>query len=573
MKGRRISVETRRKIERKQKDQFAQYLTDVSSGGRHAGLSERLKVERHVDDMARTDWEWVFDWESAHKALTWMQLNLRFPSGTAKGKALAFEPWEVFDIASIFGWVSKDDPSVRRFTTVYWQIARKNGKSTLGGAVCDYMAFGDDCKDARVYIAASSFDQMGESFVAAADCLREGYFGEHVLVSDAINNKKIKLGTSFIKGISSNPKDGKLPHGLLLDEYHQHSTKELYNSIDSGRVADPRALMMIITTSGPEINGVCHQEYEKCKQILAGVERSDRYWIGIYEPDEGDADDNPATWEKANPNLGVSVHLSTLQDRYDKCRLSEDDLVDFRIKNLNRWVSGTTRWANMEIWIQKCCTPFDDDTLLGRTAYGALDLSSTSDFTAFTMTFPNAGGPCPQKHMFWVPEDKVPALIRQLRVPIRQWIADGYMTATPGPIVDYETVGDYIKKCMADYDLRLIGCDDWRLEFFTSKVGDWFENLAVVYGQGMKSMFLPVDRYKEAYLTGQVTSGGNPVITWMMGCVESKTINGNTKLVKPQIDKSKTRIDGVITSVMSHDLMLTNEAAPPVEIADAFMFF
>lgn len=61
--------------------------------------------------------------------------------------------------------------------------------------------------------------------------------------------------TGFAKGISADTNDDKLPHGLLLDEYNQHPDKKLYNSIDSGRVADPTTIMLIITTASTELGG------------------------------------------------------------------------------------------------------------------------------------------------------------------------------------------------------------------------------------------------------------------------------------------------------------------------------
>lgn len=578
MSGKRISAELRSRMEARQKELFERYVNQVQSGVRKAGLSERLKVDRHVADLERTDWEWTFSWKVAHKTLVWMQANLRFPSGLCQGKALILEGWQVFDIATLFGWVSKDDPRQRRFTTGYWQVARKNGKSTIGGGVADYLAFGDDYPDARVYIAASSMEQCQESFSSASNMLILGWYQGKVVVSDTKNNKQIDLikTKAFVKGISANPKDGKLPHGLLLDEYHQHPDKKLYNSIDSGRVADPTAMMLIITTAGTELGGVCHQEYEKCKQILMGAEESDRYWISIYEPDEGDRDDDPVSWEKANPNMGVSVNTGMLQDRYDKCKLTESDLVDFRIKNMDKWVMGSTRWANMDIWLERCCDPFDAEELVGRTCYGGLDLSSTSDFTAFVLTFPprSEGEKWKQLYMYWIPGDNVVALSRQLRKPLQDWIAKGLMRAPLGPVVDYLDVGNFIRNCMETYDLRLIACDAWKLELFAAKVGDWFESIAAKFSQGMKNMFLPVDQYKEAYLTGTISCGGNPVQTWMMDCVESSTdTNGNAKLVKPKLERSKTRIDGVIASIMSYNTAVDNEGQGNLDAKEDFIFF
>ncbi len=240
--------------------------------------------------------------------------------------------------------------------------------------------------------------------------------------------------TALAKGISADTKDGKLSHGLLLDEYHQHPDKKLYNSIALGRVADPTSMMLIITTAGTELGGVCHQEYEKCK-------------------------------------------------------LTESNLVDFQI-----------------------------------------------------------------------PGDNVVALSRQLRKPLQDWIATGMVRALEVPVVDYLDVGNFIKACMELYNLRLIACDAWKLELFAAKVGDWFETIAARFSQSMKSMALPIEQFKEAYLTGLITSGDNPVMTWMMDCVDSSTdSNGNVKLTKSKLERTKTRIEGVIASIMSFNTAVDNE--------------
>jgi phage terminase large subunit-like protein len=580
MSGKRVSAELRRKMEARQRELFDSYVASILGGTRRAGLAEIKKVERHISDLerARDGWDWTFNWKAAHKVLCWMQSNLRFPSGSVAESALKLEPWQVFDIATLFGWVSVKNLGIRRFTTGYWQVARKNGKSTIGGGVANYLAFGDDYRGARVYIAASSLEQVQESFTAAANMLKFGWYGSKAVVSDTKNNKQIDMDGAFVKGISANPKDGKLPHGLLLDEYHQHKDKSLYNSIDSGRVADPTALMLIITTAGIEIGGVCHQEYEKCRQILCGVEESDRYWISIYEPDEGDRDDDPITWEKANPNYGVpgAVDPDTFRDRYDKCRLTEADMVDFRIKNLNKWTLGSSRWANMDAWLDRCCVPFDIDGLKGRIAYGGLDLSSSSDFTAFVLTFPPVSPGEQWKQVYWafIPEDRVVALTRQLRQPLRDWIRDGHVIPTPGPVVDYVMVGAHIRSCMAVYDIPEMACDSWKLEIMEAKLGPWFGDLASTYSQAMKNMSLPTDQFQEAYLVGSLTGGGNPVMTWMMDCAEAETdTNGNTKIRKPNHGRSQKRVDLVIAGIMSYDLARRQCGEAVEDVAEALLFF
>jgi len=176
--------------------------------------------------------------------------------------------------------------------------------------------------------------------------------------------------------------------------------------------------------------------------------------------------------------------------------------------------------------------------------------------------------------MFWVPGENVVTLSRQLRKPLQDWIANGLIRAPLGPVVDYLDVGNFIKGCMELYNLRLIVCDAWKLELFAAKVDDWFETIAAKFSQSMKSMTLPIDQFKEAYLTGMITSGGNPIMTWMMDCVDSSTdSNGNVKLTKPKLERSKTRIDGAIAGIMSYNTAMDNGGQGNLDAKEDFVFF
>eukprot|EP00831_Metopus_contortus_P064554 TRINITY_DN57770_c0_g1_i1.p3 TRINITY_DN57770_c0_g1~~TRINITY_DN57770_c0_g1_i1.p3 ORF type:complete len:144 (+),score=3.85 TRINITY_DN57770_c0_g1_i1:582-1013(+) len=118
----------RERLHNKQIELFNDYIDSVLNGKRKAGSPEIAKITRHLNDIERSNmdsFDWEFNWGVAHKALDWMQINLKFPSGDVAGKALKLQPWQVFDIATIFGWVDKRTKRLRRFTTVYWQISRK----------------------------------------------------------------------------------------------------------------------------------------------------------------------------------------------------------------------------------------------------------------------------------------------------------------------------------------------------------------------------------------------------------------------------------------------------------------
>ena len=60
----------------------------------------------------------------------------------------------------------------------------------------------------------------------------------------------------------------------------------------------------------------------------------------------------------------------------------------------------------MDKW-DECAFPVDPDELIGRECYGGLDLSSTTDMTAFVLVFPPWTED--EKYIvlpyFWIPED------------------------------------------------------------------------------------------------------------------------------------------------------------------------
>lgn len=535
------------------KQAIRRYEDAVLSGKRMASLAERQKVKRHLDDLQNGVHGFVFDLNIGIRPLVWIAVNLRFPLGERIGKSLQLADWEAWDISVLFGWVKENKPSERRFVDAYIEVARKNGKSTFAGAILDYLAFGER-DGVNCYIAATSLDQAEECFLRAGRALKLAK-GATVRMANSKNNKQINWKNSMIRAIASEPKDGKLAYGTIIDEYHQHKSNDLIDSIKSGNVSDLPSLLLRITTAGTELNGVCHEEYEQCKRILSGDASVTRYFISIYEMDPTDDVADKRNWEKANPNLGISTDLEKIEANYEKAKLSAPDFITFKTKNLNMWCHSLAKWANMPIWLEKCTWKIDESLLKGRRCYGGLDLSSVSDFTAFTMDFPMPDGKHVQLSHFWIAYNMKDQIARQCNIPIDRWIEEGWVTATPGDVIDYTYVCDYLNECYCDYRLMFIGADRWRLEDLKRIMPPWFVDVAYEFGQGMKSMSPSIEFFERNYLKGTVGDNGNEVIDWMMSCAEIfQDSAGNVKLVKPKRAKSGARIDGVITSVMALDV-------------------
>lgn len=526
---------------------YESYRDAVLSGSRIASRDELLKVKRQEKDVREGVDGYHWDIGTAVKPLVWMAYNLRFPLGTKRGKRFFLAPWQVYDTMVLFGWVN--DNGDRRFLQGYIEVPRKNGKSTWMGGLIDYCAFGE-LKGVSCYIGATSLDQAEETFKRAAEELQLAKH-KNVKVANSKNNKIIEFNQSQIRAIAAAPKDGKLAYLTIIDEYHQHKTNELIDSILSGNVSDQQALLLRITTAGTTLTGPCHEEFTKCERILEGTAEGSSYFVSIYHADEGDDPADSDTWYKANPNLGESVSLDKFEATYKDAKLSAAGMVTFKTKNLNMWVRGTTRWCQMPIWEEKCRWTVDPAALRGQKCYCGLDLSSVYDFTSFTADFITDRGHVLLQH-YWISEGQVDGIARTCRIPLRQWIDMGLVTATPGQVVDYDYVRSYLNDFKEQYEIQYIAVDRWAIDELQAIMPAWFGDCVYEFSQGIKSMCQATKKFERAYLQGEVTANANPIMDWMLDCCEAKMDSAdNYKLVKA--DKHTKRIDGVITSVMAYD--------------------
>ncbi len=107
----------------------------------------------------------------------------------------------------------------------------------------------------------------------------------------------------------------------------------------------------------------------------------------IYGASDEDDWTSEATWYKANPSLGETIDIEKVRNAYISARENAAEENIFRQLRLNQWVKQSTRWMQMDKW-DSCAFPVNEEELIGRTCYGGLDLSSTSDITAFVLVFP-----------------------------------------------------------------------------------------------------------------------------------------------------------------------------------------
>jgi phage terminase large subunit-like protein len=198
--------------------------------------------------------------------------------------------------------------------------------------------------------------------------------------------------------------------------------------------------------------------------------------------------------------------------------------------------------------------------LIGTRIDAALDLATTTDLTALVLLHEGRDGNVNVIARFWAPEEGIAVRSRRDHVPYDVWARQGWITATPGNITDYDRVREDIRDLAELYDIREIAYDRWNAtQLVTQLMSDGAR--CVPIGQGYASMTAPTKEWLADVTAGRIRHGGNPVLRWMASnLVVEQDAAGN---MKPAKDKSSERIDGQVAAIMAKARM----SLPPPPIA------
>ena len=329
-----------------------------------------------------------YDEDAADYAVAFIE-SLCHTKGKWSGKHFKLLPWQEKIVRDIFGVIKKD--GYRQFNTAYVEIPKKNGKSELAAAVALLLTCGDGEERAEVYGCAADRQQASIVFDVAADMVRMcPALNKRCKILTA-NKRIIYLPTnSYYQVLSSEAfsKHGLNIHGVVFDELHVQPDRRLFDVMTKGSGdARMQPLYFLITTAGTDTNSICYEQHQKAKDILEGRKIDPTFYPVIYGADMEDDWLDPKVWKKANPSLGITIGMDKVEIACENARQNPAEENSFRQLRLNQWVKQAVRWMPMEKW-DKCNAEVSPEELRGRVCYGGLDLSSTTDITAFVLVFP-----------------------------------------------------------------------------------------------------------------------------------------------------------------------------------------
>lgn len=473
--------------------------------------------------------------------------------GTWAGKPFELIDWQEQIIRDLFGILKPN--GYRQFNTAYVEIPKKQGKSELAAAVAILLTCGDGEERAEVYGCAADRQQASIVFDVAADMVSMcPALAKRVKIQKSMKRMIYLPTNSFYQVLSAEAysKHGFNIHGVIFDELHTQPDRKLYDVMTKGS-GDARMQPMYfnITTAGTDTNSICYEIHQKAKDIIAGRKIDTTFYPVIYGADEDEDWTSPEVWKKANPSLGITVGMDKVEVACESARQNPGEENAFRQLRLNQWVKQSVRWMPMEKW-DECSFAVRPEDLEGRVCYGGLDLSSTTDITAFVLVFPPEDEEDKYYILpyFWIPEETMELRVKRDHVPYDIWHKQGFLETTEGNVVHYGYIEKFIEVLGEKYNIREIAFDRWgATQMVQNLEGMGFT--VVPFGQGYKDMSPPTKELMKLTLEKKLAHGGHPVLRWMADNIFiRRDPAGNIKADK---EKSTEKIDGVIATIMGLD--------------------
>lgn len=515
--------------------------------------------------------------EKAERVRRFIEKYCSYSKGEWAGKPFRLLPWQWDELVKpLFGTVTEE--GTRQYRTAYVEIPKKNGKSEFVAAIALYMLTNDGETGAEVYCAASDREQASIVYQAASAMVRNSTeLSGRLKCLDSRKEIRYAKKGSFLKVLSSESytKHGLNPSCVIVDEIHAHPTDELYNVLTAGSdYARRQQVVLVITTAGIfDKNSIWWRLRSKAIQVKAGIVKDPRFLPVLYvaDPEKDDPADEEL-WKRVNPSIGQIFTLEKIRQDYNEAKQNPIDFQNFCRFRLNIPIRQLSKWMPMDKW-DKCAGSVDAEALKGRRAFGGLDLSSKVDLSAFVLVFPpiEADGLWDVLVKFYCPEEGILKRSQTDRVHYDIWQKEGFITATPGNVIDYAFIEKDIFDAAALYQIPQIGFDSWNAQATATRIMERLNPTNNANGfqmvemrQGAKTFNEPAKDLLVHVMTGKLRHGGNPVLRW---CADNLVMrsdpNGN---VAPDKEKASEKIDGLVALMMAWGrAMFGKEEVSPYE--------
>jgi phage terminase large subunit-like protein len=547
------------------------YAQDVVAGKIVSCKWHRLACQRHLKDLERSrngamPYVWnpsLVDaqdkaYRPAERVCNFAQLMPHIKGDwAAKGQLIKLEPWQVFVLASVFGWVHTETGK-RRFRVADVIVPRKNAKSTLAAVIGLYMLAVDGEFGAEVYSGATSQDQAMEVFRPALLMTKATpRFCQRYGVTPNASNLSVTENNSKFEPVIGKPGDGASPSCAIVDEYHEHKTPELFDTMQTGMGARSHPLILVITTAGSDISGPCYLHQVELQKVLEGVVENDQRFGIIFTIDDGDDWTSEEALAKANPNYGVSVNGEYLAQQQRDAISDPRKQNVFKTKHLNVWVAAASPWLNLFKLQQGGDSSLSTDSFEWDGGVVGLDLASKQDIASAVKLLWVGDGE--DRHYYAFSRNYVPeaAMEKPENAHYQTWVNTGHLVATPGNMIALTQIQeDVLEDTQEIGALREVAKDPWGGHQLGANLQE--QGVEVVdIPQQVRFLSEPMKQIQALVDAGRFHHDDNPCFVWMLSNVEVK--EDRNENIFPRKLRAQNKIDAAVALIIAMNRALAAE--------------
>jgi len=508
------------------------------------------------------------------------------------GKPFALLPWQEQIIREFYGVQVRDDDGrwvrYRRFS--YNEIPKKNGKSELAAGLGLYHLLADGEPLPNVGVFAVDKQQADiiyqcAKYMVENTALSEPAYKPLAWCRDSVREIRTRFGgvMKVYSGDVEN-KHGPSFSAILCDELHAWKGRKgraLWNVLTTGSDAARRQqTVLVLTTAGddPDRASIGWEIHEKCRRLLAWrqgrperpQDADDPEWLPVMYGVSVLTGDDPdrlkdldiydeELWKACNPSYGVTMNARKFRAAARAAKQSEAAERNFRWLRLNEWISvkdvgwlpvtlydktqiGPSAKAEREAWIR--------EHLAGKRCFGGLDMSKTTDLTAFVLVFPPQPGLETAVALFraWKPRQTVLEAEKADGMPFRDWERAGFLTLCAGDMIDPRDMVDAVLEAKEAYRLQMLGVDPYLTETVSPALQDAGVTVVSI-PQTMPGMSPAMKEMERMIRAKEMLHVHNTCARWCFGNVRC-AVDGNENM-KPMKDRSVGRIDITVAWIIA----------------------
>lgn len=500
---------------------------------------------------------WIFDASAipdplgyGERAVDFLR-RLKHPKSRLPGRAFDLPDWQERIVRRIYG---PCDPDGRRIVrNVITLLPRGNRKTSLGAALALLHTIGPErVNGGQTIFAASDRKQARIGFEEAVGIIRAHRQVERaVRVLDYRNRIEHPKSGSVMEALSSDAgtQHGRTPTFALADKLHAWKKRDLWDVIRTGLVKVPGSLLCVITTAGRGQENIAWDVIDYARKVARG-ETDDPATLPILFETPRDADwRDERLWHAVNPGLAHGFpDLAGLRQLAREAENRPADREAFRQLHLNVWLDHSADpFVDMSIY-DAGAAPIDHAALEGQPCWLGVDLSSNSDLTVIVAAWRDAAGGHIVRPWFFCPADNLRARADRDGVPYPLWAEQGFITPTPGNVVDFRAVEDTIRDLCRRFDVREIAFDP---HLARNTLNNLLEDgyPAVEMRQGWITMAPAIKELERAIIGRAFRHGGHPVLRWNFETIAVETDKAGNKAFHK--GKSRDRIDGAVAAAMA----------------------